>query len=752
MNTQELVKELQAYYWNEVDALADALREKCEAILDAMHPNPLAEGNNAHTLKEDQYRVIAENFTPKLFHNSPFYYDMSSMWSRCDGACNSRGHIHCGAWLHRRRHDLCIDQDPEMAERFFAQKKELLYNVCGTYIDEYQHYGFNYRPIFETGMKGIYERAKAGLETAETQKEYAFLHSVCEGLLSVKRISERFGEEAEKRLQTATDAGEIFRLKRIATSAKRTPWEAPQTFYEALNTLAFFRKVIGTLEGVGVNTFGRVDMDLYPFYERDLQNGTLTKEEAYELIVAFLLTWDCHYDHDMKMVGYSDHELENTYTLGGCDAQGKPVYNELTDMFLQATREYKIIYPKIKCRISASSPKAYLDAINRDVINGTSSVMYSNDDAMIPAIVRSGKPLEEARDYIESGCWDIVLLGKEKSDCGGYFNALKVFEFILHNRQDKMQTVGLQFDLFDGATSFEALYQTFLDGIKKLLTDRNRIMKKGRIIHDQINPLPIFSSTLDDCIAKKRDSKSGGGRYNDDKLYIIGLPNIVDSLIAIKQLCFEQKKYTLDEMLAAVRANWDGYEHIRRDALKCPCWGDESQTSNAMARRFNDDLYALCRQLDYVYGGKTELGHLTYTEIKWWGLQTLATPDGRYSGDYFSQGLTPSRLRKIPAVTSVLNSMKAIDTSTMYGNSVMNIILPSTRMSLDVAEGFLRALCQCGVQSLQLNCTTKEQLLDAQKHPENYPNLIVRVCGFSAKFTALSPEWQDEILTRNFYD
>ena len=146
------------------------------------------------------------------------------------------------------------------------------------------------------------------------------------------------------------------------------------------------------------------------------------------------------------------------------------------------------------------------------------------------------------------------------------------------------------------------------------------------------------------------------------------------------------------------------------------------------------------------------MGHLTYTEIRWWGENTLATPDGRYSGDYFSQGLTPSRLRKIPAVTSVLNSMKAIDTSTMHGNSVLNIILPSTRLSLDVAEGFLRALCGCGVQSLQLNCTTKEQLLDAQKHPENYPNLIVRVCGFSAKFTALSPEWQDEILTRNFYD
>src|SRR5699024_8641656 len=158
----------------------------------------------------------------------------------------------------------------------------------------------------------------------------------------LKKIAEKFSIAARGRLQQASEPEEIANLKRIADSAAHVPWHAPRSFYEALNTLAFIRTVCGALEGVGYNSFGLPDVDLYPFYTRDVAGGLLTPEEAYDVIRAFLLTWDYHYDHDMKMVGYADHELENTYTLGGCDAEGNPVWNELTAMFLKATREHKI--------------------------------------------------------------------------------------------------------------------------------------------------------------------------------------------------------------------------------------------------------------------------------------------------------------------------------------------------------------------------------------------------------------------------
>ena len=153
-----------------------------------------------------------------------------------------------------------------------------------------------------------------------------------------------------------------------------------------------------------------------------------------------------------------------------------------------------------------------------------------------------------------------------------------------------------------------------------------------------------------------------------------------------------------------------------------------------------------------TYGGKIRLAHLTYTEVRWWGERTLATPDGRRNGEYFAQGLTPSRLKRIPSATSVINSLASLDASTLAGNSVVNIILPSNKVTLDNCEAFLRAATCSAMQSLQLNCVTKEELLDAQIHPENHENLIVRVTGFSAKFTSLSPDWQTEFITRNFYE
>lgn len=226
----------------------------------------------------------------------------------------------------------------------------------------------------------------------------------------------------------------------------------------------------------------------------------------------------------------------------------------------------------------------------------------------------------------------------------------------------------------------------------------------------------------------------------------------MDSLLAIREICFEQKLCTLREYLDAVRSNWEGAEELRLRATRCHGFGDGSEEACSLASRFHEDLFAMTETLTGTYGGRVNLGYLTYTEIRWWGERTLATPDGRRSGEYFSQGLTPSRLKRIPAVTSVVNTMTRLDASMMGANSVVNIILPSGTMTLDLCESFLRAVAGSAIQSLQLNCATREQLLDAQKHPEKYPELIVRVCGFSAKFTSLSPDWQQEVLTRNFYE
>ena len=744
MKYSELRNEIKNYYSTASYENAKKYLEGGTKKLDELYD----ENMSSYDMKVLQYKTITDIMEPVLFENAPFYYETGIIPGFSDGARDYHGSKHIGGWTYWKNYHKFIEQDKELWDLKNRQRSELFYLICGAYSDDAQHFQMNCRPIFEKGLKGVYKDAQEALNNTDNAVEKQFLSAICEGLLCVKRISEKFADKADELLKTLPNN---TNLKRISISARRCPWEKPESFYEALNTYAFMRKVIGSLEGIGPNSFGRVDMDLLPFYEADIKSGKITKDEAFELISQFLIIFDCHYDHDSEMVGYADHELENTYVLGGCDKDGNPLFNDLTKMFLKATNEEKIIFPKIKCRFSANSPKEYLDLIDEPVILGTSTILYQNDDATIPALIKNGISEEDARDYLVTGCWGLNPNSCTCKNDGNYVNILKAFEYQIHNRTDMMKEVGMHFNIIDNAEDFEEVYKITCDNINTLFMERNRITGIGGHIWEQVDPLPIFSSLYGDCIKNRSDITDNGSRYNNDTYMCVGFPNIVDSLLAIKTLCFDKKKYTLKEVLNAVRNNWDGYDEMRLDAIHCCGWGDGSKESCALAKRFNTDLYNMLSELTGQYGGRVNLGHLTYTELRFWGEKTLATPDGRYNGDYISQGLTPSRLKKIPFVTDVINTMAALNKEELSGNNVLNIILPGTT-PLDVCEAFLRTAASTAVEALQLNCVSKETLLDAQKHPEKYPDLIVRVCGFSAKFTSLSPEWQQEVITRNFYE
>lgn len=734
------------YYWNHANERAIAFREKVWAMLDAACVPEM----NGYERKTLQYRTIARECEPLLLRDCPFYYETGTLGALDDG-CGRAGIPHAGCWNYERSYHVFADRDPELWALRQRQGRNNLYLICGPYCDTRQHFIFNCKEIFRGGLRSIYESARKKLAAAEGETK-EFLTAACEGLLALRTISEKFSAAAAKALETETDEAKRKNLLRIRDAAAETPWNAPRTFYEALNVLAFTRTVCGAVEGVGYNTMGRPDVELLPFYEADIASGTLTKEEAQDLVARFLLIWDCHYSHDMKMVGYADHELENTYTLGGCDAAGKPVWNDVTRMFLRATREEKIIFPKITVRFSADSPKEYLDEADEDVIHGTSVILYQNDDATIPALVRCGRSLEHARDYLVTGCWSLVTNGDIMSDHGNYVNLLKPFEFAIHDRRDKMEEVGLEFQLYDDAKCFEDVYSITVENARTLLRERNRMTLRGKPFWPEVDPLPMTSSTMTGCIEKGRDLTNGGCRYTDEDYLLVGFPNVIDSLAVMKRLCFDEKVCSLRELLRAVRANWEGFEDLRLKAIACPGWGQEDPEILSLARRFHHDLYGIAQSLTALWeGGKIQIGHLTYTEIRFWAEKTLATPDGRRNGEYFSQGLTPSRLKKIDSVTSVIHDFAALDRTEIGSSNVLNLILPSDGMTLDLCEAFLRGAAGSALMCLQLNCTTKKDLLDAQKHPEKYPNLIVRVCGFSARFTALSPEWQAEVLSRNFY-
>ena len=232
-----------------------------------------------------------------------------------------------------------------------------------------------------------------------------------------------------------------------------------------------------------------------------------------------------------------------------------------------------------------------------------------------------------------------------------------------------------------------------------------------------------------------------------------GFANVVDSLLVIRKLCFETRRHTLEVLLAAVCANWKGYERLLAEVLTMPYFGDNNPDSNALAWRLHNDIYAKTRDLINERGGAFEIGYWVYREFRYWGENMRATPDGRRDGDVFSHGINPSRTHHVSSISSAINSAAALDLTKCAANSVMNILLPSGGgMTPEILDQFERAAAAAKIGLLQLQCVSREELLDARKHPEKYQDIVVRVCGFSAKFVSLEPKWQDEFISRNVYE
>ncbi len=735
MEFKALRDELSSFYKNELGGLHAACAERCQNALDGNISDALP----AIEQKAMQYGIIAENLTPVLYRNTDFFAEVCAL-----GAIESPNTP--GVWTYKKNLAAYRERNASVLKEKNTCGDDLLYMFCGEFGDEMYHFAFENEKILRMGFGGIYETVCARLtETNLTQEQAAWLSALQSGLLAVKRVAERFSEYAASMAKKCSD-GDKAHYERIASLAARIPWEAPETFFEAFETVAFIQSVIPALEGGGLYSVGRLDVLLYDFYRRDISSGRLTQADAYRYICEFLLLYDLRIPHDMPE--QRDSLVNAVYTLGGCDEDGKPVFNELTELFLQADLEQDIIYPKIKCRFCASSPKAYLDRINKTLASGKSTLIYINDDALIPAFLRAGVNERDARGYSVLGCWEPVIPGCSNEHCA-YMSLIKIFEHSVYGGLKKDE---LPFSVkpLAGLKSFDEVLSVTLDNIRAVMDSRARVAVTARRHWSKTDPHLLLSSTLDDCIGRGRDITDGGARYNFDEIICAGLPNVIDSLLVIKELCFEKKKYRLDELLDTVRNNWDD-DTARSDALSCHFYGDESKESSSVAKLVTDSIAAHAQKLPSLWGGRVTVGYMLFMEMYWWAKGLRATPDGRRNGDYFSRGLTPSELHRISSVTAAINTCRFIDGAGIAANSVLNLTLPYTDAPPEVWEALVRQAAATGAGALQLNCATREELLDAKIHPERHKSLIVRVCGYSARFTSLPDHVQDEFLNRNIF-
>ncbi len=699
------------------------------------------------------YEIIAENFKPKIFFGCPFYFEMGLKNSKSLGGGLFGYPSMWGADMSVRR-SRNLDFIKRLGYAGDGENvKDYLGVAIGPVFDE-DHHCPGYTKIFEKGLSGVIRDIDELLiSTDEGSEEYLFRIAAKRGLLAMIRAAERFSEEAKRLLRDVTDPGERTYLLMISDTAKVVPRNPPRNFYQGLCMLLFLYEVTDSFEGVGMSVLGHIDRLLGPLYEADLKSGAITRREAEELLSLWLPIEDikCGAEND------SWADISCTVELGGCDSSGNQVFNQVTEMVVELHQRMNLINPKLNCRVSADSPEEYLRLISSSVLTGHNVFAFINDGVIIPALVDAGKSISDARMYVNGGCQETITEGCEHSaGVMFYFSLPRVLDLSLNPTNLEgypERLVEALPDLIEEARDFEDFYSQYLSNVKRLLAYSTEVRRTYGRLWQHSHPSPIFSSTLKGCIECGKDYTAGGARYNTATACCIGFSTLSDSLFAIKRGIFEEKAFGLAELKRALSDNFVGHEELRAKLLSYPKFGHNESDADSFAGRVFADLNNFVKTLDNERGGKYVFSTFTFANHVYAAPYVRATPDGKLSGEYLSQSVGPSRVRRVDSLTDAINAQSVLPLKESAGISVLDVLLPvGVGMTERNLAATIRAFCLSGGQALQPNFVTPTQMIEAKKEPDKHRYLLVRVCGLSVFFVNLPEHFQDDMIRRNLYN
>ncbi len=684
------------------------------------------------------YQLIAEKFEPFITPASPFFFESRMRFPENWGtpSPNQPGGTAYYA-LSAKKGGSSRERDLAKYSQGNPDRDTALWINGGVFDTD--HHSPGYTGLVTTGFRSIREEISA---LPEQNDETA---AMLAGIDCMARAAARFADRAE---QLMAETGPTENLRLIAETGRRIPLEAPRTFYEGLQMILFVREMMASFDNIGLSVLGRPDKILYGLYCADLAAGRLTREKAARLIAMWMLP------HDIKTFT-REREWPETSTclmLGGCDENGNFIYNDLTKLFLEVHYANSFINPKLNCRCSAAAPQEYLEQICSYMLKGHNHFACLNDDVLVPAQIRYGKTLADARNYVNGGCQETMCEGVEHS-AGAffYFSLAQTFRQLFNREADPPELFSVLPD--ENPDSFVNFYQQMIDGYRHTIDAGCRWICENNDF-SQLHPSPLFSSTIAGCIANAKDYTAGGARYNLSGITLVGLGDIVNCLYAIKRGVYDEKFTTLAELRRATAANWPAeYEVLRQRILALPRYGGNHSEVDELAARFVADITAVARACPNERGEYFQPSFFVYFRFFGIGQKTKATPDGRRDGDILSQGIAPHRINAPESVTTVIASLSGIDFKNAPGNAVLDLQMPLSQ-GLNPANfaAMLRSAFKAGIPTIQPNLINIDDLKAAQAEPEKYPNLVVRISGLSAVFVKLNKTVQDEIISRRIFN
>ncbi len=604
-----------------------------------------------------------------------------------------------------------------------------------------------YDRLLQTGYDRLIDSVKTALPCAKGERA-DFFQAALLTLQGAQNNILRYAQTARDLWREQEKAGRnAEQLHRIAVACEKVAHEAPVHFYEAVQLLWLAHEATTAEQICGSLSFGRLDQYLYPFYQKDREEGVLSREEAEEIIQAL---W-------IKISGLPKG-FQNV-TLGGMDMDGKDQCNDLTMMCLEAARLVHTDQPSVALRIHPGTPNEVWEEAMRVIRTGIGFPALFNDHAIIPCMERKGASKEDAYDYGIVGCVEPAVPGKEYGHTEGFrINWVKILELMLHGGTCPITGEHFEFqekhDLAEFQT-FETFYQWLLREFDYVERVGIAYLQMADAQFSRFWPTPYVSSLMKGCIEKGLDVTAGGTLLNLSTINATGMANLVDSLIAIRDGVFEYHWLSMTEFADILRADFDGFETLQSRLCHLPKYGNGIEEVDRIYRELSDRFIDVAKQYENPRGGKYQIGFYSVENHVIMGKLTGATPDGKAACISLANSTSPAQGCESFGPTAVIQSVLKTPMDRLSNGAVLDLkfhpMFFEEPSHVSAVKTLIEVFFRQGGQEIQFNVIDKETLLDARKHPEEYQDLIVRVSGFSAFFVTLDPVTQDEIIARAEY-
>lgn len=613
-----------------------------------------------------------------------------------------------------------------------------------------------YRTVVEKGLECVIEKAKENLKRTKSSKKRQFLEAVIISLTGVIELAERYADEAEKLARFERNKKRKEELLEISKNLRNSPKNPARSFHEALQAIWITQIALHYENYEQAISLGRIDQYLFPLYRRDIERGKITRENAKEFLQCLWIKMSEFIPVFPEFFNeyFSGLMTNQGACIGGVDENGQDATNDLSYLILESIREINTPQPNLFARVHRDTPDDFIKAIGKNFSDGSPHPSIYNDEVIIPALMKIGVDLKDARDYAPLGCVEPNPQGKTFGSTDAVLmNIALCLELALNNRYSSVlkKRIGLEIGSPQKFSSMDKILKAFRKQVSHIVQNMVDGTNVLSIAHSLYYPSPLLSSLIDGTIEKGMDVTWGGAKYNFSGVQAVGVGEVADSLTAIEFAVF-RNKISLNELLNAMRKDFEGAEELRAFLLnRVPKYGEDEGTAERYAREvvriYSEEVmkHRNPRGGFYIPGFYSVTTHIPF------GRFTGALPSGRKKGEPLSNGISPTERGSGNGPTAVMRSVASID-FTYAGNGVNHIMgLDPAVFRVDDGMCFvslLRTYFALGGMQVQFNVLSEKILRSAQKNPDKYRWLTVRVAGYSAYFTELTKEAQEEIINR----